>query len=198
MSFREINKIPSRRNITTAVAHYRDHRGNLTIDFKQRCGYCNDVHFYRTASFEIDHFIPRKKNKQPFLTIKTETDYSNLIYACKSCNNAKSNKWPTNDQNICHHNNEGFIDPCEADYDNQFLRLSNGQIKAVTDLGKWMRRELKLDKPQHEIIYNLEQLDIIIDELEKELQNLEDLNIYKRITALLLKHKAYVKQLGTI
>lgn len=198
MSFREVNKIPLRRSITREVTHYSSHRDDLIIDFKERCGYCNDVHFYRIASFEIDHFIPRVKNKQPFLTIKTETDYSNLIYACKSCNNAKSNKWPTNDENIPHRNDEGFIDPCIPDYDNQFIRLPNGQIRAITNLGGWMLKALKLDKPQHEIIFNLEQLDIIIDQLENDLVNLEDINLYKRITTLLLRYRAYVKQLGTV
>lgn len=198
MSFREIDKIPSRRIITTAVNHYSAHRVDLTADFKQRCGYCNDIHFYRIASFEIDHFIPKIRNKKQFLTIKSETDYSNLIYACKSCNNAKRNKWPTNDENISYQNDVGFIDPCDADYDNQFERLQNGQIKAITNLGKWMLKELKLDKPQHEIIYNLEQLDNILDQLENDLENLADINLYKRISALLFKYRAYVKQLGII
>lgn len=198
MSFREKNKIPSRRDITTSVTHYSAHRADLTLDFKKRCGYCNDVHFYRNTSFEIDHFIPRIRDKKQFLTIKLDTDYSNLVYACKSCNNAKRNKWPTNDENICHKHDKGFIDPCDTNYDNQFERLPNGQIRAITTLGKWMLKELKLDKPQHEIIYNLERLDITIDQLENALQNLDDINIYKQITDLLLKYRRYIKQLGTI
>ena len=61
-----------------------------------------------------------------------------------------------------------------------------------------MLKELKLDKPQHEIIYNLEQLDITINQLESNLKDLEDINLYKRITTLLLRYRTYVKQLGTI
>lgn len=198
MSFREPGKIPSRRNITAIVSHYSAHKPNLIIDFKNRCGYCNDTHVYRTASFEIDHFIPKKRNKKQFLTIKSETDYSNLIYSCKSCNNAKRNKWPTNDEKVCHHNNEGFIDPCEIDYDQQFERLPNGQIKSLTKLGDWMLKALKLDKPQHEIIFNLEILDVLIDQLEQNLKNIDDINLYKKITNLLLKYRKYITQLGTI
>ena len=59
-------------------------------------------------------------------------------------------------------------------------------------------KELKLDKPQHEIIYNLEQLDNILDQLENDLENLADINLYKRISTLLFKYRAYVKQLGII
>ncbi|MFP9097758.1 HNH endonuclease [Flavobacterium sp. RHBU_24] len=198
MSFREADKIPARRNIITAVASYSAHRPDLIIDFKQRCGYCNDIHIYRIASFEIDHFIPRIRKKKPFLSIKTDTDYSNLVYSCKSCNNAKRNKWPTDDENIPNRDDKGFIDPCDIEYDSQFIRLPNGQIRAVTKLGDWIYKELRLDKPQHEIIYNLEQLDFIIDQLEPNLNKLEDIALYKRITNLLLKYRAYVKQLGTV
>lgn len=196
MNFRK--STPTRRNIQKIVTNYRSHREDLCLDFQQRCGYCNGIDLYRIAPFEIDHFIPRKRNKIPFLTIKSETDYSNLIYACRSCNNAKSNKWPTNDQNISHQNDEGFIDPCDEQYEVHFHRLSNGQIRATTKLGMWMLKELKLDKPQHEIIYNLELLDSIIDQIETNLEKLENIDILKRINCLLFKYRAYIKQLGRI
>lgn len=61
-----------------------------------------------------------------------------------------------------------------------------------------MLKELKLDKPQHEIIYNLEQLDKIIDELQELILKLEDLDLYRRITSLLLKYRAYIRQLSDI
>ena len=76
--------------------------------------------------------------------------------------------------------------------------MANGQIKAITKLGDWILKELKLDKPQHEIIYNLEQLDLIIDQLKVDIENLEDINLYKRITKLLLNYRDYVQQLGTV
>ncbi len=196
MNFRQTT--PIRRDIQKSVTNYRSHREDLCLDFNQRCGYCNGIDLYRIAPFEIDHFIPRKRNKMPFLTIKTETDYSNLIYACRSCNNAKSNKWPTNDQNISHQNNEGFIDPCDEQYEVHFYRLPNGQIGARTKLGLWMLKELKLDKPQHEIIYNLELLDSIIDQIETNLEKLENIDILKRISCLLFNYRAYIKQLGRI
>ena len=107
---------PKRQNITRKVSDYKNHRSDLKNDFKERCGYCNDIYVWRFASFEIDHFIPRKKDKKTFLTIKSETDYSNLVYACKSCNNSKSNKWPTNDENLHNENDIGFIDPCDDNY----------------------------------------------------------------------------------
>jgi len=200
MSFRQ--QTPKRRLITNIVAHYSDHRNDLHIDFKGRCGYCNDIHTWRVASFEIDHFIPRMKDKKPFLTIKTETDYSNLVYSCKSCNNSKSNKWPSNDQNIHNQNNEGFIDPCEDEYNDQFTRLNNGQIRPTTALGNWIYNALKLHKPQHEVIWSIEQATELITEAKELLNGISDEDLAKKTKDSLLafydKYFEYTNQLGNI
>lgn len=194
------NHTPIRRPITTQVNHYSEHRKDLKLDFKDRCGYCNGIDTWRLMSFEIDHFIPQNKNKKPFLTIKTNTDYSNLIYACKSCNNSKSNKWATNDENISHQNDEGFIDPCDKEYNKQFDRLAKGGIVPITKLGTWIFNELKLYKPQHEIIWNIEQLDILIDEINALLPTIINEKITANLKDRLLKvheeYRSYTKQLG--
>jgi hypothetical protein len=193
---------PKRQNITRKVSDYKNHRSDLKNDFKERCGYCNDIYVWRFASFEIDHFIPRKKDKKTFLTIKSETDYSNLVYACKSCNNSKSNKWPTNDENLHNENDIGFIDPCDDNYNLQFDRLNNGQIKAITSLGTWMYKELKLYKPQHEFIWNLEELDKIIEESEIILKSTTDETLTSDLKDLILdfyrKYRKYTKLLGNL
>ncbi|WP_028524679.1 HNH endonuclease [Runella limosa] len=189
---------PKRRTITTVVNHYTDHKSDLQLDFKNRCGYCNDIHTWRVFSFEIDHFIPRKKDKKPFLTIKTDKDYSNLVYACKSCNNAKSNKWPTNDENIPYTNDEGFIDPCDINYNRQFTRLNNGQIRPITNLGKWMYNNLKLYKPQHEIIWKIEELEDLIDECENVLKTIDNDILKDKVLGLYREYREYTKQLGGI
>ena len=75
---------PKRRNISSNVSAYGKHRDDLKLDYIDRCGYCNDVNTWRFIWFEIDHFVP----KQHLETI-SEKDYSNLVYSCRSCNNAK-------------------------------------------------------------------------------------------------------------
>jgi uncharacterized protein (TIGR02646 family) len=167
MAFR--TKHPQRRNITKVVTAYNDHKADLRLDFNERCGYCDCWDKFKTTFYEIDHFIP-----QSILTIKPKTDYSNLVYSCKSCNNAKSNQWPTNDENICNQNNQGFIDPCHNDYAIQFERSDGGEIKWITELGKWMFFALRLHKPQHAIIWNLEQLDIMIKDIRQILEGEPD------------------------
>lgn len=156
---------PKRRNITKTVASYRDHRKDLKKDYLDRCGYCNSIDTWRFVWFEIDHFVPQKYLK----TIK-ETDYFNLVYACRSCNNSKRAKWPSMDEKIHNLNDTGFIDPCDDTYGNQFARTNTGRILPVTKLGQWIYDALKLYKPQHEIIWTMAELDLLIQEIEEILK----------------------------
>ncbi|MEE9361645.1 MAG: HNH endonuclease signature motif containing protein [Cellulophaga sp.] len=156
---------PKRRNITTEVSGYRKHKDDLKKDYLGRCGYCNSIDTWRFIWFEIDHFVPHKYMK----TIK-ETDYFNLVYACRSCNNAKRAKWPTMDEKIHNKNEEGFIDPCDDKYSVQFGRTDLGRILPNTQIGQWMYNAMKLYKPQHEIIWAMAELDELIQEIESVLK----------------------------
>lgn len=157
---------PKRSNVTTIVSHYKEHRDSLRSDYKNRCGYCDDIDIWRFTWFEIDHFVPKYVMK-----LLTDTDYKNLVYACRSCNNAKRAKWPSGDENIPIVNDEGFVDPCDDDYTTHFDRTGTGRIIPLTKLGKWKYNALKLYKPQHEILWNLEQLHILISEIKSLLVN---------------------------
>jgi hypothetical protein len=148
--------------VVPAKNSYRDHKPDLKIDFQSRCGYCNSIDEWRIAYYEIDHFIP-----EDILTIKSLSDYSNLVYACRSCNNAKRKKWPTKNENIPNQNDEGFIDPCDDNYNANFSRKETGEIEYLTPLGKWMYYALKFHKPQHKIIWNLDRLREMNNEIEK-------------------------------
>ncbi len=187
---------PKRRKITRSVSSHGEHRADLKLDFQNRCGYCNDIDVWRFVWFEIDHFIPQKRNKKRFLTIKSLTDYCNLVYACRSCNNAKRNKWPSNDQNIPNIKNQGFIDPCDDDYNKQFGRQSSGRIIPKTKLGEWMYNALKLYKPQYEIIWNIEQLHILIVELRELVDKMpDDVDLKNRLIFLYNAYDDYLQSL---
>lgn len=184
---------PKRRNITTLVSHYGHHRDDLKLDYQDRCGYCNDINTWRFVWFEIDHLVPQKYLK----TIK-ETDYSNLVYACRSCNNAKRAKWPTQDEKLHNQNDEGFIDPCDEEYNSQFFRLDNGRIIPKTKLGNWMYYSLKFYKPQHEIIYNIELLDKMIDEIEEVINTSPNNILSERLNLCYREFRKYVKELSKV
>ncbi len=193
-NFRE--HTPKRRNIIKKVNSHGEHRKDLKTDYKDRCGYCNDLDNWRSIWFEIDHFIPQKRNKKQFLTIKTITDYTNLVYSCRSCNNAKRNKWPSNDEKVPNINNEGFIDPCEDEYKDQFNRLKNGRIKPNTDLGEWMYNAMKLYNPQHEILWNIEQVHILIIEIRDLVaKSPDDIDLMKRLIILYNTYDDYIQKL---
>jgi len=189
MPFR--NHTPKRRNITTAVTSHGEHRGDLKVDYKDRCGYCDDSDTWRIAWFEIDHFVPQK-----YLTTISNTDYSNLVYACRSCNNAKRAKWPSRDEKVHHRNNEGFIDPCDDTYNDQFIRHAGGRILPQTSLGQWMYNALQLYKPQHEVIWNIEQLDMMISEIEEILDHTPTSHLKDMLLTCCLEYRKYTKALG--
>jgi 5-methylcytosine-specific restriction endonuclease McrA len=164
-------KTPKRRTVTKKVSRYTEHKDNLREDFDKRCGYCNDPDFFKNANFEIDHFIPKKFLKEKFPMTEEykikEQEYFNLVYSCRLCNNAKGEEWPTKSLEIHHKDNTGFIDPCESEYDKQFERNENGEIISLTKLGDWIHKTLKLWKPEHSIIWHLDELKQSIDEIEK-------------------------------
>lgn len=127
----------------------------LAIDFHRRCAYCDDHDFYcgGKKSFHVEHFIPKEKFP------KYEFVYENLLYSCPYCNTAKSDTWPSDEPGINIVGDKGFANPCSSDYDIHLERQENGKIGAITDLGKYMIKELKLYLRRHELFYMLDQVD---------------------------------------
>jgi len=164
-------KIPKRRIVKEIVGDYRAHRKSLEEDFNHRCGYCDDIDIFKRAHYEIDHFIPKSFLKKIFPITEEyknkEQEYSNLVYSCHFCNNAKGEEWPTGSMEIHNKDNTGFIDPCKSEYDNQFERNEKGEIIPKTELGKWIHKTLKLWKPEHSYIWHLNELKQNIDEIKK-------------------------------
>lgn len=156
------HRTPKRRENLEAKNHYSDYKPELREDFNERCGYCGDHDFFRQSYYEIDHFVPRKK-----LKVIALNDYSNLVYACRSCNNAKRAKWPTGDEKVHNDGKVGFIDPCDAIYATQFYRGKDGSIIACTELGHWMWRALNFGNPAHRVIWNLEEIRKCIRQMEE-------------------------------
>lgn len=189
MKFREV--CPKRSLDVVERSNYRDYRDNLRADFNNRCGYCNDLDASRKEYFEIDHLVPQK-----IMVNKKNNDYQNLVYACHSCNNAKRKKWPSGDENIPIVGDKGWIDPCTEEYDKQFSRDENGNIIPLTPIGRWMYDNLKLYKTQHSILWNIEQLDMICQELaEKLVGNPNELVIKDKLLECLLEYRNFSKRL---
>jgi len=155
--------IPSRNPTGSRWAH---HKPDLREDFHQRCGYCGSYDGFSHTYFEVDHFVPKALFE--LTGVIGLCQYDNLVYSCKFCNNNKSNKWPSNNIAIHNINNEGFVDPCDNDFDNHLYRTKNGSIRWRTPLGKWMVEEgFKFDQRDFGIrlLWELERLKLAIDAL---------------------------------
>lgn len=190
---------PSRSNITRTVSSHRDHKEDLIRDFQNRCGYCNTIDTWRIAWYEVDHFVPKKH-----LVTISDTDYSNLVYSCRSCNNAKRAQWPTESETTHNNGIEGFIDPCSSEYGKLFYRNYDGTINTNnTILAKWIYNALKLYKSIHSITWNIEQTSNEIDEIKKLIKQQGGIqqvlsknpNIVVKVYNLFDKYQEYTKSL---
>ena len=66
-------------------------RDDLKLAFDGLCAYCEQY-----TSGEVDHFRPKS------LFPKEVYDWSNWVFSCRPCNQAKGENWPTG----------GYVDPC--------------------------------------------------------------------------------------
>jgi uncharacterized protein (TIGR02646 family) len=75
--------------MSSKASKYQSFKTLLRQEFSYACVYCNirEPELGGAQSFGIDHYKP--KSKFPHL----ELEYSNLLYACRNCNQYKSNYW---------------------------------------------------------------------------------------------------------
>lgn len=173
------SKIPTRRLHPTrnpTGTNWREHKADLKQDFNRHCAYCDTFDGFRDSFFEVDHFIPVKFLKKHG-TISL-TAYSNLVYSCRHCNNAKRAQWPSGSEVVSHNNKEGFIDPCSVELDDHLYRTEDGAImwKKTSLLGKWMwQKGFKFDERQNAIklLYNLDKTRILIDKLRAAIETMD-------------------------
>lgn len=151
--------MPIRRSRAVCV-HYTSYKPDLQEDFHFRCGYCNSSDKIKTRSFTIDHFIPQ--TPVGFSHNILPNHYPNLVYSCAHCNSAKTNKWPTKNSSVHNNGIEGFVDPADRTYDDLFHRNNQGQIipkDPSNALAIYIKRELKLWRGTHALLWKLELLD---------------------------------------
>ena len=136
----------------------------LAQDFNHRCAYCDDLDRYNggVRSYHVEHFAPKEK----FPALKYT--YDNLLYACPYCNEAKSDKWPSDSPEISVVGDKGFIDPCTEEYYKYIYRNEDGSIGYNGKLGKYIYNELNLYLKRHQVNYNL----VSINERIKELRDI--------------------------
>ena len=150
------------RSTPTKKTDYRKYRPELEHDFHERCAYCNLHKNSITTQFEIDHFIPQGIFKGVRNDLLTE--YSNLVYSCPKCNNAKGNQF-SGDIYAKNVKNEKFYDPVETDYNSVFYRNEYGFIESDDTKGREMIEDIKLYRNIHALAWICEQLSEIREKL---------------------------------
>ena len=183
---------PNRRENIKFHNNYKNYRPFLKEDFQNKCWYCNDRAFQFRENFQIDHFIPQKppRNVTNLGTRTVNNDYSNLVFSCPLCNNAKSNKRPTWRIDLPHDGERGFIDPTSIEYENLFLRDPHWNIIPNNNyqhnrIAQYIYEELRLWLPIHSYYWKLNILDETITRLESV--NVQDSEIQNQINWLLVE-----------
>jgi len=168
------DSLPVRRLIPSrnpSGRNWSEHKPDLKEDFHSHCAYCGSFDGDRHTYFEVDHFIPKS-----YFEVAGNIgycQYTNLVYSCKFCNNKKLAKWPSGREDVYHMNDEGFIDPCDTEYDNHLYRTNDGGIMWRTKLGEWMVKEaFKFDERDYAIklLWELNQRRKLIKAFVEELK----------------------------
>jgi hypothetical protein len=117
-----------RRHGPAGYEGYDSYRDWLRDEFVFRCVYClhREQWDHGGATFHIDHFVPVVADA----TGKCE--YSNLVYACARCNEAKRAVLD-------------LPDPCRIAFHDCLRILDDGRIEALNDEGKKLKLVLLLD-----------------------------------------------------
>ena len=118
----------ARRHGPGGYKDYGSYRDWLRDEFTFRCVYClhREQWYSRSGTFHIDHFVPVS------IDPAGKCEYSNLLYACATCNEAK--------QDIL-----GVPDPCKVAF-HQCLRITDeGRVQALNQHGEKLKQVLLLD-----------------------------------------------------
>lgn len=117
-----------RRHGPEGYTNYESYRDWLRDEFTFRCVFClhREKWYGRAATFSIDHLVPVA------IDPTRECDYTNLLYACVTCNNAK--------RDIV-----DVPDPCQVGFHGCLRIQHNGEVEALNKQGKKLRDALRLN-----------------------------------------------------
>lgn len=184
---------PTRRLDIKPRTRYTAYKQDLRMDFSKKCGYCGTADYYSggQSGYHIDHFAPKAK------FVHLTHDYHNLVYCCPICNLGKSDDWPGDDPKISYVDDIGYIDPCLSIYPEHLARSQNGQIIALTELGKYIHGRLKLNLKRRQICWLLDKMETQIQALKEMIardgQNLELLKASHEIATKYIEHIGILK-----
>jgi len=121
-----------RRHGPGGYRQYESYRDWVRDEFMFRCVYClhREQWYDRGATFNIEHFIPVAADPRGKL------EYSNLLYACATCNNAK--------RAIL-----GVPDSCRVAFADCVLVRADGSLEEINELGESLVKKLRLNSAKN-------------------------------------------------
>lgn len=130
-----------RRHGPAGYDDYASYRDWLRDEFTFRCVFClhREQWYGRSGTFDIEHFVPASVDPSG------RCEYSNLLYACRTCNEAKSNV--LNVPNPCalafgeclRVNMDGEVEALNVDGKKLCAVLRLNSVKNVEGRSRWMR-----------------------------------------------------------
>lgn len=122
----------ARRHGPAGYENYDSYRDWLRDEFTFRCVYClhREQWDHGGAAFHIDHFVPVTADPSG------KCEYSNLLYACARCNEAKRAVL-------------GVPDPCRIAFRDCLRILDDGRVEALNNEGKKLKLVLRLDSEKN-------------------------------------------------
>ena len=121
-----------RRHGPCGYQNYESYRDWVRDDFLFRCVYClqREQWYGRGATFHIEHFIPVAQDQSGKL------EYSNLLYACATCNTAKLGIL-------------GVPDPCTTAFADCVIIKSDGHVESLNKMGELLVKKLRLNSAKN-------------------------------------------------
>ncbi|MBT6156276.1 MAG: HNH endonuclease [Planctomycetaceae bacterium] len=119
-----------RRHGPAGYADYGSYRDWLRDEFIFRCVYClhREQWYGRPGTFDIEHFVPVSVDPLG------KCEYTNLLYACRTCNAAKTNVL-------------AVPDPCSVAFGDCLRIERDGEVAPLNADGKKLRDVLCLNSP---------------------------------------------------
>jgi len=137
------------------------------------CEYCGITEVDSGGLLTVDHFQPRAHSGTDSL--------DNLVYACFRCNGYKHAYW--GDESTKTHLWNPRIDPVST----HFLELEDGNLIALTDVGRQTIKVLRLNRP------------LLVEYRRTKQRNRERDSLLARITEVVqLRHQAELEQIHVI
>jgi uncharacterized protein (TIGR02646 family) len=148
---------------------YRSMQTRLANSQRRKCAYCED--YLRKRMIEVDHIRPKDAAKYWWLAYELE----NLVATCRSCNNAKSNKWQLlpgvarlipRDRPWIVSEPSMLVDPTVDDPSLHITYVYAGglwRVAGLTRRGRWTINALELDRDS----FTYEANELILDVIDK-------------------------------